>query len=333
MIKPKPHSQCCQTLEKKMSNAQTTPDVALPPGDSAILMILRLLDKSSATEQVQEVCGSLGALVRSLRKRFPEGQTSCVMGFGAQAWGKLFPEQPYPKELKPFEAIKGAKHTAPSTPGDIYFHIRSKRMDLCIELASEITTQLEGVVESLDETHCFRYFDGRTIIGFVDGTENPENEDACYFSTIGDEDEAFKGGSYAFIQKYLHDMKAWNNISTEDQEKTIGRKKLSDVELSDDEKPANAHNAVTNISDEQGNELKIMRANLPFANTSKGEYGTYFIGYANTFTTTQRMLKNMFIGDPEGNYDRLLDFSKAVTGTLFFVPSPELLAELGGGDD
>lgn len=317
-----------------MSKTQTiSADVIQPPGDSAILIILRLLEKDSTVDQVKEVCGSLAAFVRSLKKREPEGHISAIMGFGAQAWGKLFPEQPYPKELKPFKEIKGEKHTAPSTPGDLYFHIRARRMDLCVELASEISTLLEGAVESIDETHCFRYFDGRTIIGFVDGTENPENEDAYYFSTIGDEDENFKGGSYAFIQKYLHNMKDWNNISTEEQEKVIGRKKFSDIELSDEEKPANAHNAVTNIADENGEELKIMRANMPFANASKGEYGTYFIGYASTFTTTERMLRNMFIGEPVGNYDRLLDFSTAVTGTLFFIPSPDLLSELGGGDD
>lgn len=316
-----------------MSIIQTTPpDVMLPPGDTAILIILRLLDTESTIDQVKDVCGSLAAFVRSLRKRQPEGQISCVMGFGASAWGKLFPEQPYPKELKPFEEIRGAKHTAPSTPGDIYFHIRAKTMDLCVELATEISTLLDGAVESIDETQCFRYFDGRTIIGFVDGTENPEDEAAQQFTSIGDEDETFKGGSYAFIQKYLHNMKAWNKTTIEDQEKVIGRKKFTDIELSDEEKPANAHNAVTNISDEDGNELKIMRANMPYANASKGEYGTYFIGYSNTFTTTERMLRNMFIGEPVGNYDRLLDFSKAITGTLFFVPSPELLSELGGGD-
>ena len=95
--------------------------------------------------------------------------------------------------------------------------------------------------------------------------------------------------------------------------------------VSDEEKPGNAHNAVTNI----GDDLKIVRANMPFANTSKGEYGTYFIGYASTFSTTRRMLENMFIGSPAGNTDRLLDFSTAITGTLFFVPSYDLLGELG----
>ena len=121
-------------------------------------------------------------------------------------------------------------------------------------------------------------------------------------------------------------MGEWNALSTEDQEKVIGRRKLKDVDVSDDEKPANAHNAVSNIGDDK----KIVRGNMPFANTSKGEYGTYFIGYARYFSTTKKMLENMFIGDPVGNTDRLLDFSKPITGTLFFAPSYDLLGAISG---
>ena len=201
--------------------------------------------------------------------------------------------------------------------------------NVCLEAASIISAKLQGAVFAIDEVQGFRYYDGRAIIGFVDGTENPEDEARLASATIGDEDAAFKGGSYAFVQKYLHDMNAWNALSTEEQEKAIGRRKFNDVELADDEKPENAHNAVTNIEDADGNELKIVRANMPFANPAKGEFGTYFIGYAGRFSTTRKMLENMFVGEPAGNTDRLLDFSTAATGTLFFVPPATMLEELG----
>ena len=169
--------------------------------------------------------------------------------------------------------------------------------------------------------------EGKVSIGFVDGTEKTGvDAGELRFGVSGDEVPAFKGGSYVFIQKYIHDMYAWNALKTANQEKVIGRHKYNDIELSDEEKPANAHNAVTNI----GDDLKIIRGNMPFANTAKGEYGTYFIGYARYFSTTNKMLQNMFIGDPVGNTDRLLDFSTAVTGTLFFVPSYSLLGDIGG---
>lgn len=297
------------------------------PGENAIFIVYSIAETSGSIDKVKDVCANFSALIRSMQKRFPELQFSATMGFGADAWSKLFPGKGKPKELETFVEIKGDKYTAVSTPGDVLFHIRAKQMGLCFEFASIIDQKLQGVAESIDETHGFRYMDGKAIIGFVDGTENPAVDENPYkFAVISSqEDPDFAGGSYVFVQKYVHDMKAWNALPVEEQEKVIGRRKYNDVELSDDEKPDNAHNAVTNI----GDDFKIVRANMPFANTSKGEYGTYFIGYASTFSTTRKMLENMFVGSPIGNTDRLLDFSTAITGTLFFVPSFDLLGELG----
>lgn len=297
------------------------------PGENALFMVYGLLDSSDTKEKVQDVCGSFSAIVRSMKGRYPDLEISGVMGFGSNAWDTLFEESDKPKELVNFQEIKGDKHTAVSTKGDLFFHIRAKKMAPCFEIASIVNQKLQGGVESLDEVHGFRYFDGRAMIGFVDGTENPENQEAYEAAMISD-DETFNGGSYAFVQKYLHNMNTWNALSIEEQEKVVGRRKFNDVELSDEEKPSNAHNAVTNISDDDGNELKIIRANMPFANPSKNEFGTYFIGYASTFSTTRKMLENMFIGEEKGNYDRLLDFSTAVTGTLFFVPTFDMLEAL-----
>lgn len=304
-------------------------DVTNTPGEHAIFMIFGLQNGNEALAKVKDLCADFTAVARSMRTRLPDSAISCIMGFGAEAWGRLFPKRGKPKELEVFKEIKGSKYTAVSTPGDIFLHIRAARLDVCLEAATIISSKLQGAVYPIDEVQGFRYFDGRSIIGFVDGTENPEDEERLASAAIGADDADFAGGSYAFVQKYLHDMNAWNALSTEEQEKAIGRRKFNDVELSDEEKPENAHNAVTNIEDEDGNELKIVRANMPFANPAKGEFGTYFIGYAGKFSTTRKMLENMFIGEPTGNTDRLLDFSTAATGTLFFVPSAELLEELG----
>lgn len=301
-------------------------DVTGKPGENALFMVFGIT--ADGEDTVKAVCADVGAIAKSMRNRFPEAGVSCVMGFGADAWGRLFPERGRPKELTVFEEIKGEKYTAPSTPGDVFFHIRAKRGDVCFETARLLRDALGDSVTPIDEVYGFRYFDGRAMVGFVDGTENPEGDEAMDFAVIGDEDADFSGGSYAFVQKYLHDMRAWEKLSVEEQEAAIGRRKFTDIELTDEEKPENAHNAVTNISDEDGNELKIVRANMPFANPAKDEFGTYFIGYARTFTTTRTMLENMFVGDPVGNTDRLLDFSTAVTGTLFFIPPADMLEEL-----
>jgi porphyrinogen peroxidase len=184
-----------------------------------------------------------------------------------------------------------------------------------------------GAVTVVDEVHGFRYFDDRDVIGFVDGTENPTGQAAVDAAIIGGEDPGFAGGSYVIVQKYLHDVEAWNALPAEQQEKIIGRTKLDDIELDDATKPTYAHNALTTIT-EDGVEVKILRDNMPFGTVGTGEYGTYFIGYARTPARTELMLQNMFVGRPEGNYDRLLDVSRAVTGNLFFVPSVPLLESL-----
>lgn len=301
-------------------------DVTEKAGENTIFIVYKLLKTPVTNEKVKDVCANFATMIRSMRNRFPEMNFSATISFSYRAFDLLFPQMSKPKELEPFKEIVGAKHVAVSTQGDILFHIRAKQMGLCYEFASILDGKLSGVVEYIDETHGFRYMDGKSIIGFVDGTESPAVDENPYkYAVVGDEDPLFAGGSYVFVQKYLHDMAAWNDLSVEQQEGVIGRRKFNDVELSDEEKPSNAHNALSNVGDNK----KVVRSNMPFANTSKGEYGTYFIAYASTFSTTKLMLERMFLGHPVGNTDRLLDFSTPITGTLFFAPSYDLLSKFG----
>ena len=280
-----------------------------------------------AVENVRAWCADIAGLVRSVGKRVPSGNLTCVCGFGSDAWDRLF-GAPRPAALHPFREFGVQGRKAVSTPGDILLHIRAEQMDLCFELATQLMAALGDSVKVVDEVQGFRYFDMRSIIGFVDGTENPVGRKAEAFTLVGDEDPEFEGGSYVLVQKYLHNMTAWNGLTVEAQEKVIGRTKLSDIELDEDAKPSNSHSALTVITDESGEEVKILRDNMPFGRPGAGEFGTYFIGYARSPQPLEQMLENMFVGRPAGNYDRLLDFSTAVTGGLFFVPSADLLEAL-----
>jgi putative iron-dependent peroxidase len=292
---------------------------------AAIFLVVTVNPGPECDTAVRALSADLGALLRAVGFRDLQGQLSCVMAFGSNAWDRLF-GVPKPKELHPFREIRG-RHHAISTPGDILFHIRSKRMDLCFELATQIMSRLGEAVTTVDEVHGFNYFDDRDLIGFVDGTENPVKQGAIDATIIAEEDAAFAGGSYVLVQKYFHDLQGWNALPVEEQERIIGRKKLSDIELDDAVKPSSAHNALTSIV-EDGKELEIVRDNMPFGEVGKGEFGTYFIGYAKSPRTIEQMLVNMFVGRPPGNYDRLLDYSRAVTGTLFFVPSATFLENI-----
>jgi porphyrinogen peroxidase len=297
--------------------------VSAPLTRAAIFLIVTINPGSDNRAALRSFCGDLAALVRAVEFRDLEAGLSCVVGFGPEAWSRLFGE-PRPAELHPFREIRAGARHAVSTPGDLLFHIRAKRMDLCFELATQIMARIGSAVSPVDEVQGFRYFDDRDLLGFVDGTENPRGAAVIDAVLIGEEDAAFAGGSYVIVQKYLHDLDGWNALPTGAQERIIGRTKLSDIELDDSIKPTSAHNALTTIT-EDGKEVKILRDNMPFGRAGQGEFGTYFIGYSRSPRVTEQMLENMFVGRPPGNYDRLLDFSRAVTGSLFFVPSATFL--------
>ncbi|HEY3846141.1 MAG TPA: Dyp-type peroxidase [Acetobacteraceae bacterium] len=290
---------------------------------AAIFLVVTADPDPAACAAVRSLVSDIGAIIRPIGFREPEGDLSCVVGFGSDVWERLF-GLPRPAELHPFREIRTATRHAVATPGDLLFHIRAERIDLCFELATSIMTTLGSAVAIADEVHGFQYFDRRDLLGFVDGTENPEDQDAIQAALVGSEDPDFAAGSYVVVQKYLHDLPGWNGLSTAAQEHIIGRTKLGNEDLDPAIKPSAAHNALTTIV-EGGSEVKILRDNMPFGQPGHGEFGTYFIGYSRSPRTIEQMLENMFIGRPPGNYDRLLDFSRAVTGTLFFAPAASFL--------
>jgi porphyrinogen peroxidase len=303
--------------------------VLAPLSSAAVLLVVTIAAGSDGDAAIRTICEDVSGLVRTVSIRDAAAQLSCVTGLSSDTWDRLTSSGPRPAHLHPFQEIVADGRHAVSTPGDLLFHIRAERFDLCFELGSLIISRLGAAVTSSDEVHGFRYFDARDLLGFVDGTENPTGAAVAEAVVIGDEDGDFAGGSYVIVQKYLHDLTGWNALPTEQQERIIGRYKLNDVELDDDVKPTSAHNALT-VIEVDGEEVDILRDNMPFGNAAAGEYGTYFIGYSRDVTIIEQMLQNMFVGKPEGNYDRILDFSRAVTGTLFFVPSEDLLESLGG---
>jgi porphyrinogen peroxidase len=305
---------------------QVVPQLVLSPLTGAAIFLVVTVDPGGE-EVVRDLLADLPALERAVGFRVPKLALSCVAGIGSQAWDRLF-AGPRPAELHPFRELVGPRHRAPSTPGDLLFHIRAGRRYPCFELAGQIMDRLRGFVTVRDEVHGFKYFDVRDLLGFVDGTENPVGPAASEAVLIGDEDPDFTGGSYVIVQKYLHDLQAWNALLVEEQERIIGRTKLSDIELDDAEQPADSHVARTTIVEPDGTERKILRDNMPFGEVGRGEFGTYFIGYARTPTVTERMLDRMFLGDEQASHDRILEFSTATTGTLFFVPTTDFLDDL-----
>lgn len=306
--------------------------VDAPLTQSATFLVLSLSDKPGAVKTARSALASVDDLSKNVSIRDLDASFACTVGIGSDAWDKLIQGIPRPAELHPFPKIEGKKHTAVSTPGDLLFHIRAQRRDLCFEFERQLMDILGDSVKVVDSTVGFRYFDVRDLLGFVDGTANPVGlavNDSVLITEADDSNSA--GGSYVVVQKYVHDLKAWKALSTEKQEAIIGRTKFDNVELDDaDDDKQKAHKQLATIEDpHSGAELSILRDNMPFGNPGQGEFGTYFIGYSRKLWVIEQMLERMFVGNPPGLHDRILDYSQPLTGTTFFVPSATVLASLG----
>ena len=297
--------------------------VDAPLTDSAIFLVLTVVDTPAARATVTSTLASVSDISKNVAFRDLHASLSCTVGIGSDVWDAVT-GLPRPAELRPFQAVVGAHHTAISTPGDIFFHIRSDRRDMCFELERQLLDVLGDAVQVADETVGFRYFDNRDLLGFVDGVANPVGLALPAATLVGDEDPDAAGGAYVVVQKYVHPLEAWQALTTEQQEAIIGRKKADDIELDDVVDGQKAHKTLSTIVDDDG-EHDILRDNMPFGSPGSGQFGTYFIGYSRRLWVVEKMLQRMFIGDPPGLHDRLLDFSTAVTGCVFFAPSADLL--------
>jgi putative iron-dependent peroxidase len=285
-------------------------------------------DSPEVIRTIRSTLAGVDDLAKNVSIRDLGAQFACTVGIGSNAWDKIT-GLPRPAELHPFPEVKGAVHTAVSTAGDLLFHIRAERRDLCFEFERQLLDLLGDTVKVVDETTGFRYFDVRDLLGFVDGTANPVGPAVPASILIAEEDSAAVGGSYIVVQKYVHDLKAWNTLKAEQQEAIIGRTKWDNVELGDAAPgQQKSHKSLNTIEDENGVEHDILRDNMPFGSPGSGEFGTYFIGYSRRLWVIERMLQRMFIGDPPGLHDRILNYSKPLTGTTFFAPSASQLASL-----
>lgn len=314
-----PHSSYPQAVDAPLTKSATFLIVTINPNDT------------NAINTVRSALSSIDGLSKNVSLRALGTLFACTVGIGSNVWDTLT-GLPRPAELHPFPVIKGATHTAVSTPGDLLFHIRSDRRDICFEFERQLMDKLGDAVTVVDETDGFRYFDARDLLGFVDGTANPVGPSVSTSVLVAEADDSNNSvnGSYVVVQKYAHNVKAWAALSTEKQEAIIGRTKLDNIELDDAASGQQcSHKTLATIQDPNGQgEHAILRDNMPFGSPGSGVFGTYFIGYSRRLWVVERMLERMFVGEPVGMHDELLDYSTPLTGTTFFAPSASVLAQL-----
>ncbi len=294
------------------------PQTAICAEGESFAVFLTLMVTDAAA--VRRALRGLPALGARLADETADAALSCAVAIGAAIWPALYGPR-RPRDLAPFQALEDGPRSAPATPADLFLHVHGQRPDSVFALARAARNALGAAVSVVEEIHGFRTRESRDLTGFVDGTENPCGAERPEAALVGDEDADFAAGSYVSLQRYIHDLAAWERLSLAEQEAAIGRSKAEDEEL--EAKPPGAHIARVVIEDEDGAELQVVRHSLPYGGT--GEHGLYFVAYGRSPAPFRRMLEAMVRRDGQGHADRLLDFSRAVTGAAFFAPSQEFL--------
>ncbi|MDY3124336.1 MAG: Dyp-type peroxidase [[Actinobacillus] rossii] len=251
---------------------------------------------------------------------FPDAHLGATVAFSDRVWKQLSPASSAP-ELKSFVTLGKGNLIAPATQYDLLVHIQSNRPDVNFTLAQAAVKSFQSAVEIQQEIHGFRWVEDRDLTGFIDGTENPKAQARAEVGLIANGEDA--DGSYVFTQRWEHDLPKWEKLSVEKQENVIGRTKTDSVEL--EEVPETSHVGRTDVK-ENGKGLKILRQSLPYG-TASGTHGLFFIAYCATLHNIEQQLLSMF-GELDGKTDRLLGFTKPVTGAYYFVPSLEKLLSL-----
>ncbi|EJC6736032.1 deferrochelatase [Vibrio vulnificus] len=297
-----------------MSLAQTA---ILPEAGPFALYTLLKINHNPAKVLAQ--LQSLPALVEELNQSQPDAELTLSIAFSKSFWQQL--DMAMPAELIDFPVLGEGEIVAPSTDVDVLLHCHSQRHDLHFYLLRKLLSEVAEDVTVVDETYGYRYLDSRDMTMFVDGTENPKAEKRAEVALIPDGE--FAGGSYVMVQRFEHNLPAWNRLNVSAQEKVIGRTKPDSIELED--VPAASHVGRVDIK-EEGKGLKIVRHSLPYGSVT-GAHGLLFIAYCHTLHNFKAMLESMY-GVTDGKTDQLLRFTKAVTGAYFFAPSKEMLASI-----
>jgi putative iron-dependent peroxidase len=299
------------------------PGVLPAGGAHAYFLTFTVADGAERTALSKAIRDNLSS-ARALAKKAKTARLQCTLGIGSKLWDRLSPAS-RPAGLRPFLAIKVNGRVAPATGGDLFLQITSGRHDLNLDLAMGLLQRLQPLATMTEEIHGFRYRDSRDLTGFIDGTENPKGKARAVAALIGEEDRPFAGGSYVVVQRYVHDLERWRGLDEREQEQIIGRTKRGSVELSKAKKPQTAHISRV-VIERDGAELQILRQSYPWGTVR--EAGLYFAAYTKSLDVFDVMLARMMGTTGDGLHDRLMEFSRAVTGATFFVPSMETISSL-----
>ncbi len=251
--------------------------------------------------------------------RTTTGGVNFVIGFRPESWRDIVPDDA-PAGVTGFnEQIQGVEgFVMPSTQHDALVWLSGSAYDVIFDMARSVIHDLTGQASLGEETSSWPYRHDRDLTGFVDGSENPTLLDAPVAALLP-EGVPGAAGSVLLLQKWKHQVAAWEALPVDQQERIMGRTKRDSIEL--ENKPSDSHVARTD-QDEFGN---IFRRNMPYGNID--DHGTMFVGFSADQKRLSRMLDSM-AGLTTGTRDALTRFTQPATGSYYFVPSVESLRRL-----
>ncbi|MDH3474236.1 MAG: Dyp-type peroxidase [Rhodospirillales bacterium] len=264
------------------------------------------------------------ALAAGLGQARAKGQ-HLVAAFGDSLWRRLAPG-PVPSGLRPFDALgEPAGHYAPATQRDIWLWLQAPAQDANFDLALALHRALAPIAELELEIAGFKYRGERDLIGFVDGTGNPKDRAAQEAAALIPDGG---GGAFLMTQQWVHDLPKFNDLGVEAQEKVVGRTKIEDVELEGEAMPADSHVSRTDVT-EDGVAMKVYRRSSPYGGAR--QHGLYYVAFACDLYRFDIQLKRMYGLAGDGLSDRLIEFSRAVTGAYWYAPGTGDLSAVFGG--
>ncbi len=291
------------------------------PNLHGITLLLNVMTDDTAV--IRRKLARLPSILSGLDERFSEANLNGYVAIGADYWDVLYSHR-RPLQLSSFPDLRDGDRQAQRQPVDLLVSVRADRFDVCFQAARTMQEWLGHDVELLEQMTNFRFMDGRDLLGFIDAPDNPRGMQRRQVALVKtDDDPYFAGGSYLYVQKFRHDLRRWEHLSTEIQEHVMGRKKLTGERISEALLSMVTHTQKARLVRDDEQPLQLLRQNMPWGDLR--EQGLLAMYLSAAPADIIYWLKQRYIADAQGDYDPLLDYTDAVSNAVYFVPTVDFL--------
>lgn len=255
---------------------------------------------------------SAGALAAALRAlcELADGEKT-VVGLGQSLIAALGKEV---SGLRTFGSRTGAGIDVPSTPEGLWCWLRGNDRGELLHRARAIERALRPSLKLSRVIDAFVYRASLDLTGYEDGTENPKEDAAVAAAVVSGRGPGLDGSSFVAVQQWVHDLDAFEAMSSQQQDDAVGRRKSTNEEIAD--APPSAH--VKRTAQESFDPTAfVLRRSMPWADHRRS--GLVFVAFGKSFDAFEAQLNRM-MGVEDGIHDALFKFTRPVSGAYFWCP-------------